>query len=518
MQKTSFSFTVLVLTISILSLLNNTNTLTAFAVVQAPAPRFTLQIDNELVTNPDKISLCENGVFRKGWDGTVKGGITEPDISTNSVITILYGSVTGSDCTTSENSWKKIKELSPARDKYLLNGDTLNITLSGSATLMTPADYLAPELATPANSSSNNRTQVKIIANPDLQTQPLSQYLCVDGSLLTETSASSSTFITTSGIHKIKFVPTASTSGALPVCDQVSNDYARDITVADGEQTNITAKNKLDYKSASVSGLSTPIVISRPISKSSATISNLDPDQTGIIVLAVDDNNFVLYNPLSCDMSLSAKTACARGKHFASATLSSKKLISIEYDPATSQPDDELSISEISVSKLFGGVFQSSNGVISPRDSASGLPTGKLLQNPISLSLKNRIGHITIIKLSEISSVVSKSSVNGEHVKEAKILGLVSNSPFVSVPTTYTANAQGDYVFSSSINSAVGQYVLLDTAETSNDSVITSTANNGLIRTGGESNQNKFIISLFGVGFLGLCATMIIGFQKFKKK
>jgi hypothetical protein len=111
MQKTSLNLALLIFTASILSLSGSINSLPVRAVIAGNIEMFTLQIDNELTTNPDKISLCENGVFRKGWDGSVKGRIVEPGIDINSNISILYGSVTGTDCTTPENASKKSKRI-----------------------------------------------------------------------------------------------------------------------------------------------------------------------------------------------------------------------------------------------------------------------------------------------------------------------------------------------------------------------------------------------------------------------
>jgi hypothetical protein len=92
MKKTSFNSAVLIFTISLLSLSGGLYSIPARAILAsdpAPAQTVTLQINNELSTLPDQISLCENGYFRKGWDGTVKGKISEPGISVNSNLTIL---------------------------------------------------------------------------------------------------------------------------------------------------------------------------------------------------------------------------------------------------------------------------------------------------------------------------------------------------------------------------------------------------------------------------------------------
>jgi hypothetical protein len=517
MQKTSLNLALLIFTTLLLSLTGGLNTLPVRAVVVGSTETFTLQIDNELTTNPDKISLCENGVFRKGWDGAVKGRIVEPGIDINSNISIHYGTIVGTDCTTAENVSKKVKELSSLPRKYAANGDEVNITLSGSAVVEAPTSTIVPELGSPATSgSANNTTLIKIVANPALTTQPQSRSLCVDNILLTEASPLSGSFVTTSGVHSIKFAPATLPADPALACSQVPVDNATSITIADGQQTNITARNRLDYKA--VKSVTADTVSARKYDAASPKLFVIDPEQRGIVNISLSGpNSFTVYNPLDAGTNPGESSKIVQGKHFKDAVLT---FLTIEYDPATSLPDDEFSLNEVPVKDLFGGVIQSPNGVIRSKNpgSGGGLGVGKLLQNPINLSLGNKNGHVSLIKRAEISTVVSKSIVKGEHIKSTGgVQGYVSNSPFVPVPTSYTVNAQGDYVVTSSFSGAVGQYVLVDTLELPNDPAGNT---NGLIRTGGNSfsQQNNQIISLFAATILSFGILLFAKLKAFKKR
>jgi hypothetical protein len=378
--------------------------------------------------------------------------------------------------------------------------------------------YKAAELNASGNSisSPNNRTQIKIDPNPDSNAEPSPRSLCIDNILVTETAASSRTFLTTAGQRKIKFILPSTIAGD-STCADVPEEYARIINIADGMQTNIVAKNQLSYQA--IKGAKAESTSIRRYDMSSPTISKIDSENKGIATIAWSGpTSFTAYEPQSCGIDFEAASKCANGTHFKEATLSTKKLISIQYDPATSLPDDELTVNDVAISDLTGGIDTAPNGVIQSRFSTNALNPifkGKVLQNPINLSLKNKIGHVTLIKRAEVSSVVDKSSVDGEHIKQGSIKAFVSNSPFVEVPTSYTVNAQGDYVFTSSINSAVGQYVLLDTAVTPNFPATPGTGN-GLIRTGGESNQNNF--GIITAIILGLGVVIGAGFNVFKKR
>jgi hypothetical protein len=412
---------------------------------------------------------------------------------------------------------KKVKELSSLPRKYAANGDEVNITLSGAAIVTTPTSTLVPQLGTPPTSgSTNNATLIKIVSNPNLSTQPQSRSLCVDNTLLTKTIPLSGSFVTTSGVHSIKFAPATLPADPALVCSQTPAEDAASITIADGQQTNITARNRLDYKA--VKSVRTDSVSARKYDAASPKLYLIDPEQRGIVNIAFSGpKNFTVYNPLDAGTSPSESSKIVQGKYFKDAVLT---FMTIEYDPTTSLPDDEISLNEVPVKDLFGGILESPNGVIKPRDAASGLATGKLLQNPINLSLANKIGHVTLIKRAEISTVVSKSIVKGEHIKSTGgVQGFVSNSPFVPVPTSYIVNAQGDYVFTSSFSGAVGQYVLVDTLELPNDPIVTSSGN-GLIRTGGEPTLSQ--INLFNVLFIGILGVLLgstfIKLNIFKKR
>jgi hypothetical protein len=388
-------------------------------------------------------------------------------------------------------------------------------TLSGSVVVTPPLKYKAAELNATSNSVTG-RTQIQIDVNPDLDAQPPLQSLCIDNILVNETAASSRTFVTTSGQRKIKFTLPSTVAGS-SACADLPEEYARIVNIADGKQTNIIARNQLSYQA--IKGGKAESTTIRRYDAASPVISKIDSEGRGVATIAWSGpTSFTAYEPQNCGIEFESLSKCANGKHFTEATLSNKKVISIQYDPTTSLPDDELVISDVSENDLFGGIIKAPNGAISLTDCGScggGSGAGKLLQNPINISLKSKTGHVSLIKRAEISSVIAKSSVDGEHIKQGAMKALVSNSPFVVVPTTYNVNPQGDYVFTSSINSAVGQYVLLDTAVTPNFPAASGTGN-GLIRTGGESNQNNF--GIFAAIILGFGAAVGAGFKVFKKR
>jgi hypothetical protein len=503
MKKPSFTSTLLSLGIVTFACISCLSSLPVHAVV---AGTFTLELENALTTTTDKISLCENGVFRKGWDGTVKGRFSEPGISIDSSISILYGSVTGTDCTTPANAWKKVKELSSLPRKYAQADDTIYMTLSGAANIISP-QYISPIAGSPATSiSPNNVTQISIVPAPAPQLQPVTNTVCVDGVLLASTPAQPAIFSTTPGVHIIKFAPKNPTS-APDICAQVPDSFGKSFTIVDGKNNIITSETLPDYAKTSVQDISASGWVKRTYNKSSPLLSKIDSERTGLFGLTINpDGNGTVYTSIGTPGS-SAKGGF-QDLHFRNNP--NQSLIVIEYDPTTSLPDDEVKINNLGVSQLFGGADLASDGTLTSRDAQSGLSVGKMLSTPISISM-GYIGHVTIVKSVTVDTVIPKWRPQGTHI--ATVKGFVSNSPFVPVPTSYTVNAQGDYVFSSNINGPVGQYILLDTFT----DPVTGTK---LLRTGGDNVQNQMqnVVLILAVTTLLSFAVLALRMKNTNKK
>ncbi len=470
----------------------------ASAAIIDPTETFNLQIQNNLATTPDMISLCENGVFRKGWDGNVKGNLTESNISTSSDVSILYGSVIGNDCKTPENSWKKVKELSSLPIKFAQPNETIAITLDGTANITLPTTNIVPIADTPALSDSpNNQTEIAIKTTADLQIQQVLSGLCIDSVAVFPIAGSSNVFASTSGSHRIAFAPTPLTDVD---CANIPNNRTLVATIVDGKKNNFKGETQLDYSKSAITGIMSPSsrVKTMP-DKSRLKITDIDPDITGKFAIGISETGIVRAYSSIGQPTVNSKTAW-QDMHRSSSP--SGTFVVIDYDVATTIPSDEFSINEVAVQDLFGGATESADGVITPKDSTSGLPTGKKILKPMSFAMNKYVGHVTLIKRTEVSSMVS--SKGGWDIAKSK--GYVSNSPFDAVPTTYNLNAQGDYIVVSTANGPMGQYILLDS------SFVPVRYGSTLLRTGGsENSKTSTSNTAFGVaGLFGVVSLLSV--------